>query len=279
MGSAAEPAVLIVPQWQGSSAAAPKLLVDGAYGSARLLRAGLAVAVPAEDPAPDALVRNAAAVRDRLAGTAPDQVVVTLGGDCGVELEPVAAAVGRYGTDLAVVWLDAHGDLNTPEESPSGAFHGMVLRTLLGAGPVELLPPADRRLSPDQVVLGGTRALDAGERAYIGAHGVRTIPVAALAGPEALAEAVAATGAAHLYVHVDLDVMDPHEFDGLSYPEPDGITAAQLCAAVAALAARFTLVGLGVTEHAPSGDAAAAEADAQVLRDLFTAAGLGALLR
>jgi arginase len=50
-------------------------------------------------------------------------------------LEPVSAALARHGDGLAVVWFDAHGDLNTPESSPSGAFHGMVLRTLLGQGP------------------------------------------------------------------------------------------------------------------------------------------------
>ncbi|NUU22445.1 MAG: arginase family protein [Streptomycetaceae bacterium] len=258
-------------------------LAAGARASAALLRTGLPVFLDADAPeaadiAPTALVRNAAAVRDALADVG-DRVTLTLGGDCGVDLEPIASAAARYGGDLAVVWLDAHGDLNTPAESPSGAFHGMVLRTLLGDGPDELLPPAEGRLTPAQVLLAGTRALDAGEQAYLDHAGMTPLQVAALADPKAIVARLASLGASRVYVHIDLDVLDPGEFAGLSYPEPHGVPAAHLCAAVAALTGHYDLVGLSLTEHAPTPDAAENRADAEVLRGLITAAGLGGLLR
>ncbi|RJL32865.1 arginase family protein [Bailinhaonella thermotolerans] len=197
----------------------------------------------------DVLAEVAAAARAALA-SAGDGVVVTAGGDCGVELEPVAAARARHGDALAVVWFDAHGDLNTPESSGSHSFHGMVLRTLLGEGPPALLP--GQPLHPGQVVLAGVRALDPGERSYLARTGLRHVGVPdLLASPDRLVEAVAATGATSVYVHIDLDVLDPGTFGSLNYPEPGGLTPAALRAAVRALTDRFPLAGLGVTEYTP----------------------------
>lgn len=183
-------------------------------------------------------------MRAALAETGSPTVVT--GGDCGVELEPVAAASARHGDALAVVWFDAHGDLNTPEGSPSGAFHGMVLRTLLGEGPAELVP--SRPLHPGQVVLAGARALDPDERAFISANGIARVAVPDIDG---LVETVAATGASAVYVHVDLDVLDPGSFRSLNCPEPGGLTPEALAGAVRAVTGRFVLAGLGVTEYAP----------------------------
>ena len=60
--------------------------------------------------------------------------IFTLGGDCGVEIAPVSWLNQQHGEALTVIWLDAHGDLNTPASSPSGHFHGMPLRLLLEIG-------------------------------------------------------------------------------------------------------------------------------------------------
>ncbi|MGH7735574.1 MAG: arginase family protein, partial [Gemmatimonadales bacterium] len=153
------------------------------------------------------------------------------------------------GGRLAVVWLDAHGDLHTPASSPSGAFHGMVLRALLGDGP-GLLSPV-RTLTPAQIVLAGVRALEPAEREFVHRHQVRLIGPAQLAAPSALVEAVAAMEPEAVYVHVDLDVLDPGEFGAVGFPEPGGLTTGQLTAAVRALAGRFAIAGAGITEYQP----------------------------
>ncbi|WP_197684012.1 arginase family protein [Allokutzneria albata] len=99
----------------------------------------------------DVIEENARLVRKALAGT--DDLVITVGGDCGVDLSPVAAARARYGDQLTVLWIDAHPDLYTPQTLPSGAFHGMVLRTLLGDGHAALVP--EQPLNPEQVIFTG----------------------------------------------------------------------------------------------------------------------------
>jgi arginase len=189
---------------------------------------------------------------------------VTVGGDCGVDLAPIEAALATHGDRLTVVWFDAHGDLNTPASSPSGAFHGMVLRALLGDGPRELAPA--RALRPDQVVLAGVRALDPGERAFVAEHRIRHVAVAGLADPSVLVDEVAATGAGAVYLHIDLDVLDPEVFGAVGTPEPDGLALEQLITAVRDLASRFTIAGLCLAEYEPQDDR-----DHQVLTGLITA--------
>lgn len=200
-------------------------------------------------------------VRDRLSealsrSTGP---AITIGGDCGVEL----AAIGHVSADdVAVLWLDAHPDLNTPESSPSGAFTGMVLRTLLGDG-AELLVP-QHPLSTDRVVLAGCRALDDAEADFVRDTGMRML--GADASPQAVVEALEATGARSVYVHVDLDVLDPGEIDGLGSPVPFGVPTTALVELVRAVVTRFPLAGAGITEFAPA-SAEDAEGDlASILR-------------
>jgi arginase len=250
--------VVEVPQWQASGSRTAYRLRQGAAELADLFTAGDRLrADTAGQPtgardgvaALDTLVANLNAIR-AVHARALDSTVVTVGGDCAVDLAPVEAALTAYGDRLAVVWFDAHGDLNTPASSPSGAFHGMVLRTLLGEGPPELAPT--RALRPDQVVLAGVRALDSGERAFVDEHAIRHVPVARFADPAAVADEVAATGAGTVYIHIDLDVLDPDVFGSVGTPEPGGLTLDRLVAAVRALAARFAVVGLCVAEYEPS---------------------------
>ncbi|MFC7584830.1 arginase family protein [Nonomuraea antimicrobica] len=219
--------VVEVPQWQGSSSPTAPRLVEGASRLAAMVPgAARHVRVDAEGT----LAETADRVRRALPG---DGLTVTVGGDCGVELEPVTAALRRHGDRLTVVWFDAHGDLNTPATSPSGAFHGMILRTLQGEGPSDLVrSPA---LSPGQIALAGTRSLDPAEADHI-----RRVGIGGLA---------TVRDDAVLYVHIDLDVLDG--IRSVGYPEPGGLSPSALTEAVAALAARHEIVGLGITEYAP----------------------------
>ncbi|MEV5705357.1 GNAT family N-acetyltransferase [Actinoallomurus sp. NPDC052274] len=238
-----ETTVIEVPQWQGSSSARAHRLRAGARLLADLLPTADRVSVDIVDGAgAAALTGNALRIRAALE-RAGGRFAVTLGGDCGVELEPVAAAARRYGDRLAVVWFDAHGDLNTPASSPSDAFHGMVLRTLLGDGPADLVP--GRPLKPGQVVLAGVRDLDPAEHEYATAAGIPVVD-----DPEALVEAVGDASA--VYVHIDLDVLDPSVFRSVGLPTPGGLTPDRLLAMVRALARRFEVAGLGITEYEPA---------------------------
>ncbi|MEO3806745.1 arginase family protein [Nonomuraea sp. B1E8] len=259
--------VIEVPQWRGSGAPTAQRLREGARLLADMVDADHRVLVDADDD----LVGTAARVREAVAPVRAG-LVVTAGGDCGVELEPVAAARKRFGDRLVVVWFDAHGDLNTPESSPSGAYHGMVLRALTGEGPEGLVPEVT--VPPERIVLAGGRDLDRAEAEFVQTRGIRHVLEADAA---ALVDAVAAChgtpldaavgssrgtaagatdgdsrGAAAVYVHIDFDVLDPQVFASVGSPAPGGLHPDQLLALVGAIAERYEVAGLGLTEYEPS---------------------------
>jgi arginase len=229
----------------------------GAIGSDLPSTATVVVEVPLEaGEAQDSKVARFTSlqlVRDRQAQAlaAIDGPVITIGGDCGVELASVSHLIDRADAaeKVALVWFDAHPDLNTPETSPSTAFSGMVLRTLLGEGAPGLVPA--RALDTASVILVGARSLDPAEADYIAESGLASL-TAADATVESVAAAISATGATSVYIHLDLDVLDPAEFLGLGYPEPFGIGTTELIAILKSIVAKFTLAGAGITEFAPA---------------------------
>lgn len=264
---------LVVPQWQGSSSSRAMQLVDGALAIAgdlpRTATTVVDVPVGAGESLGSGVHRLSSLLRVRAAvddafGSHPDtaEPTVVIGGDCGVALAAIARVAGP---DLAVLWLDAHADLNDPDSSPSKAFHGMVLRAVLGDGPEGMTIPAGA-ITPDRVVLGGTRELDLGEELYIAATGIAVLPVEAFADPASIAEAVVGTGATRVHIHVDLDVLDPGEVNGVTYPVPFGARVADVVAVIGAVRERMPLAGASLTEFSPSSPDAAVDDLGAILR-------------
>ena len=256
---------VVVPQWQGSGSTRAMRLVDGAEAIRGDLPAASTFLVNVPLEAGDEVgtgVHRAGSLRlvhDRTRAVLAEISgwAITIGGDCGVSLAAVGHANERAKGDMAVVWLDAHPDLNTPETSPSGIFNGMVLRALTGEGAAGLVP--QRPVDPDKLVLAGTRAFDAGEDAFIEKHGVRVVPAAELSSPEALVAAIVATGAHSVYLHIDVDVLDPGEIDGVGNPVPFGVSGVALTELIRAVKARFALAGASLVEFAPASPEAAVD--------------------
>ncbi len=242
---------LVVPQWQGSPAARAMLLTDGAAAIAgdlpRAATTVLDVPLEAGESLGTGVHRLSALQRVReLVQDHIDDGVVVIGGDCSVTVAALAALPG--GTDdLAVVWCDAHPDLHTPETSPSGAFSGMALRAILGEGEPQLV--LDPGIPSGRVVVVGARAVDAAEEAPLST--LTSFSSDALASAEALADAVAATGASRVWVHIDVDVLDPSELSGVSDAAPFGASTTQLSAALRALRERVPLAGATIAGFAP----------------------------
>ena len=263
---------VVVPQWQGSGSSRAMRLVDGAEAIRGDLPAASTFSVNVPLEAGDELdtgIARAGSLRlvheRTLAVLAEiDGWAITIGGDCGASLAAVGHANQRTGGDLAVVWLDAHPDLNTPQTSPSGAFTGMVLRALTGDGVEGLVP--ERPVAASHIVLAGIRSTDEGEEDFIAAAGIRRLGVDELATPELLLEAIAATGATSVYLHIDVDVLDPAEITGLSYPMPFGISAVALTELIRAVKGRFALAGASLTEFAPASPEAAVDDLGTLLR-------------
>lgn len=259
---------VVVPQWQGSGSSRAMQLVDGAESIRGDLPSASTrtVDVPLEagDHQSTGVQRLSSLllVRDRaLQLYAADSAThVTIGGDCGVEL----AAIGHVSANApVVVWIDAHPDLHTPASSPSGAFTGMVLRTLLGEGAAPLVPA--HPLTTDQVILAGVRSADPEEDTYIQDAGIRSIGVIEFS-PESVLEALAEAGAESVYLHIDLDVLDPADMAGLGSPVPFGITPALLADTIRAIVAKYPLAGAGITEFAPASVSQAADDLPTILR-------------
>ena len=102
---------------------------------------------------------------------------LVLGGDHSIAVGSVSA-ISKHYNNLGVIWYDAHGDLNIPEESPSGNIHGMPLRILTGEGPKELLEFNINTIKPENIVLIGMRDLDKGERQFIKDKNIKTFTMA-----------------------------------------------------------------------------------------------------
>lgn len=262
---------LVVPQWQGSGSSRALHLSDGANVIRGDLPSAMTTVVDIPLGAGESLgsgVRRLSAlqsVRDRCAMALEgiSDPVITIGGDCGVELASVSHAHTAHPGDLALIWLDAHPDVNSPESSPSGAFTGMVLRTILGDGFPSLVP--DNPLSTSHVILAGTREFDAAEAEWIAERGIRMLPPHEL-DADALVAAIEASGATSVYLHIDLDVLDPPEFAALDYPVPFGVSISALLELIRAVRSRFELAGAGVCDFAPASTDAANDDVPTILR-------------
>jgi arginase len=260
---------VVVPQWQGSGSTRAMRLVDGAAAIRGDLPSASTVVIDVPLEAGESQGSGVSRftsiqlVRDRLARALAeiDGPAITIGGDCSVELAAVAHVADT--SEVALIWFDAHPDLNTPENSPSSAFNGMILRTLLGDGAPGLVPA--RPLPANRVVLAGTRAFDDAEYAYVNEAGLAMFEGDGFTTKELLA-AVTASGATSIYIHVDVDVLDPGEFEGTGYPEPFGLAVATLIEHIKALKSAFPLAGAGITEFEPSSPEHAASDMPTILR-------------
>lgn len=155
---------------------------------------------------------------------------LVLGGDHSVALGTLGGLVRAHGAPGGVVWIDAHGDLNTPETSPTGNVHGMPLAAALGlAG--DRFASADLpvpMLSPDRVAIVGARSLDPAEREYLRNSGARVFTMSdvdRLGIERAMRESLAhVAGPGFVHVSFDLDALDPEVAPGVGTPVPGGLT-------------------------------------------------------
>jgi arginase len=161
-----------------------------------------------------------------LAAGLPERAVV-LGGCCCAHVGAVEGLAARSDR-LAVVWFDAHGDLNTPETSPSGNEWGMPLRMLIDSETVRV----------EDVALVGARDLDPAEEEFIAASGLRL-------DRDGLQAAVDDADA--VYVAFDVDVLDPNGEAVPYMPTQGGLTTEEAATTLADLAERATIAGVGFT--------------------------------
>lgn len=253
---------VVVPQWQGSGSSRAMQLVTGAETIRGDLPAAATtvVEVPLEagDEEGSGVHRLSALrlTRQRFAAAVDgvDDPIITIGGDCSVDYPAVAHAAAR--SRPVLVWFDAHADANDAESSPSHAFHGMVLRSLVDDGVI----------NADRVIVAGARNLDDAEDAWLTSTGITRLTSDELGDPATLVAALRATDADSVYLHIDLDVLDPSEIAGIAFPEPFGLTTSALTAALRAARDELPFAGAGIAEFSPVTPAAAADDMGTILR-------------
>jgi arginase len=190
-------------------------------------------------------------VADAVAGAAGGAACpVVVCGDCTTALGTVAG-LQRAGIDAGIVWLDAHGDVQTLETSASGFLGGLPLRLLVGYRPELIAGRLGLRAVPEhRVLLVDARDLDPPEVAYLARAAIGRADVAGLH--------AAALPGGPLYVHLDLDVIDPSDVPGLRYPVPGGPGAADIAGALRMLLATGRVAAVGVACTWQAGHHAAA---------------------
>jgi arginase len=165
------------------------------------------------------------------------RVPVVVSGDCSTALGTVAG-LQQADLDPAVVWFDAHGDVQTLETTGSGYLGGMPVRMLTGYRPELLTGRLGLRPVPEhQIVLAGARDLDPPEVAYLERARIQCWEVNRLT--------TGALPGGPLYVHLDLDVLDPAEVGGLQFPVAGGLQTAQLAGALRMLAGTGRVAAVG----------------------------------
>jgi arginase len=186
---------------------------------------------------------------------------LVLGGDHSIGAGSVAASAAharQKGQAVGLLWVDAHGDMNTPSTTGSGNVHGMPLAALLGDEPSELAAVGgfSPKVDPEHTVLVGVRNLDAREREAIHASRVRVYTMKDIdrAGIAAVIEealVIAGTGTAGVHVSFDLDVCDPSIAPGVGTPVKGGLDYREAHTLMEIIADSGLLLALDMVEINP----------------------------
>ena len=163
-----------------------------------------------------------------------DMLPLVLGGDHSIAVGTTAGVASffqKQSKRIGMIWLDAHGDMNTPETSPSGNIHGMPLASIMGFGPPELtgLAGVKPMVEPRNVALVGIRELDSKERRFAKESGVHVFTMRDIderGMRDVMAEALRFAGddTAGVAVSLDMDFVDPSDAPGVGTPVRGGVT-------------------------------------------------------
>ncbi|MEO6690082.1 MAG: arginase family protein [Dokdonella sp.] len=261
--------VLSYPQWQGSGR--PQNLRRGAMAAADVCRNFGPLVHVAEAGEGDASgginrwtaiteqFRSAQAILD----ARQPRRILTAGGDCACDIAVIDYLHRRY-PDLTVIWVDAHLDANTVDTTPSGNFHGMPVAAIMGSAPVELQALLSTPLAPAQFRYVSAHVGDDGDWAFQKSHELAWLEPGSRMGGEEFSGPI--------HVHFDLDALDPAGFPHVAYP--DGRLSLEAGLALVRSAAAAGLVGLTITEFAPT-DERAAKDGSRFLERLCKAAKKG----
>jgi arginase len=239
----------------------PSQLLDCAHASGVLDALGrpvsVEIAAPVDPATPEAA--RVFALSRRLAERVRSAVAdgafpIVLAGDCNSCLGTVAGC-GTNG--LGVVWFDAHADFDDPDDSQSGSLDAMGLAMLTGRGwhALRETVPGLAPIDEDRVVLVAVRDLEPAQRDRLRVSRIRSLEGNGFSDADLrVVLDDLHDRAARVYLHIDLDSLDPSEGTANQYSAPGGLSCAQLTAAVADVFDRFEVVAASITAYNPGSD-------------------------
>ena len=182
---------------------------------------------------------------------------LVVGGDHSIALGSITG-VARIHKNIGVLWIDAHGDFNTDETSPSGNIHGMILAALAGIGNKDLTGICgwSPKIHADSIVIVGVRDLDPSERERLHANAIHVFTMSDIdqrSISEVMREALTIAGSHNNGIHLslDMDALDPKEAPGVGTPVRGGLTYREAHLAMEMIADAHNLVSMDVVEVNP----------------------------
>jgi arginase len=228
----------VLPKHDGPTAVVPVVMADG--------DAGVHDGIESKDVVVEQLTAALHIIDEHDADR-----ILTLGGECSVSVAPFAALARKYGDSLAIVWIDSHPDVGTPESRYHG-YHAMAVAVLLGHGDPDIQTLLPATVSASHVALAGLHAWTEDDIPNTAAWGLASFS------PEDLRESSApllswlrATGCARVAIHLDVDVVDSNEVVFGLGAEPDGMTTVQVRRLIDDIRAEADVVGFTIAEYIP----------------------------
>ncbi|MGP4092285.1 arginase family protein [Streptomyces sp. KR55] len=177
--------------------------------------------------------------------------ITTLGGECAVSMAPFSELAHRYGDDLAVVWIDSHPDIGTPQSGYKG-YHAMAVAALTGYGDPDVQKLLPATVSPDRVALVGLHEWTEDDFPNIAEWGIQSFgPEELRASTRPVLDWLAATGCSRVAIHFDVDTIDSDEIGlGLGFV-PGGLTSSEVRRIVADIDGSVDVVGFTIAEFIP----------------------------
>lgn len=191
--------------------------------------------------------RDALAILER---ESPERII-TLGGDCSASVVPFTYLASKYPNDVAVVWIDAHPDINMPHDNYKG-YHAMALTACLGLWDDDITRSLPAKLDASKSLIVGIREWDEGMQERQHELKIKGLAPQEVAGnSHAVLEWLKTTGASKVVIHYDLDVLDPKEIIAAVGVVPGGMKISGVSRLISDIGKEYDIVGLTVAEPMP----------------------------
>lgn len=182
----------------------------------------------------------------------PDKIV-TLGGECSVSVVPFTYLAQKYDNDIAIIWIDAHPDITLPEDKTYNGYHAMAVTAIMGKGDKKIISQLPAKIPADKILFVGLRDWEREQiKARQAEYGIKHLSSEDVSADSSkILEWIKSTGAKHVVIHFDMDVLDPNEIIAAVGVVPDGMKIGEVTRVINDIAKEYDVVGLTVAEPMP----------------------------